>query len=167
MAMTDGRTAAPIRLRVWFVVGLLFFAHFFLHVGLSYGQGAPDLLTLALLLSSREIGLARASLIGLFFGLLEDAMSVLSFGANSIAMTVTAFGGAATRDLFVGDSRFFLVSYVFLGKWIRDLLHWIAVGEGARQPFVEQVLLQGGLASLYVAVVGVVVAAATGLGSES
>lgn len=156
-----------VRLRVWVLVGLLFVSHFFLHVGLSFGAGAPDLLTLALLLASREIGLGKASVLGLVFGLTEDAMSVLSFGANTIAMTIVGIGGASTRDLFVGDSRFFLVSYVLLGKWIRDLTHWIVVGEGARQPFVEQVVVQGGLASVYVALVGVVLAALTGLGGDA
>jgi cell shape-determining protein MreD len=148
-------------------VAVLFLAHFILHIGLSYGRGAPDLLTLGLLIGAREIGLARAAILGLVFGLLEDAMSVLAFGANAIAMTAVAFGGAATRDLFVGDSKLFLPSYVFFGKWIRDLVHWIAVGEGVRQPFVEQVFVQGGIASLYVAAVGIAVGTVLGLGRES
>lgn len=165
--MSEPGVTGSVRLRVWLLVGALFVAHFFLHVGLSYGRGAPDLLTLGLLLGAREMGLARASILGLVFGLLEDALSVLSFGANTVAMTLVAVGGAATRDLFVGDSRFFLVSYVLLGKWIRDFMHWIAVGNSVRQPFIEEVVVQGGLASLYVAVVGVVVAGLFGLGSEA
>jgi cell shape-determining protein MreD len=159
--------SAPERTRVWLVVGALASLHLFLHIGLSYGRGAPDLLTLSLLLASREIGPGRASALGLSFGLLEDAMSVLAFGANSVVMTILAIGSALTRDLFVGDSRFFLVSYVFIGKWVRDLMHWVAVGAGQRQPFVEQVLIDGGIASLYVVVVGVVVTAVTGLGSDA
>ena len=69
---------APVRVRVWFVVGALAALHLFLHVGLSYSRGAPDLLTLALLLGAREMGPGRASVMGLFFGLLEDALSVLA-----------------------------------------------------------------------------------------
>ena len=155
------------RLGIWLLVALLLLTHFVLHIGFSYGRGAPDLLTLALLIGVREIGLARAAVLGLVFGLLEDAMSVLAFGANAIAMTMVAVGGAATRDLFVGDSRLFLPSYVFFGKWIRDLVHWIAVGEGVRQPFVEQVVVQGGIASLYVAAVGVALGVVLGLGREA
>jgi cell shape-determining protein MreD len=158
---------SPERGRIWLVVGALVSLHLFLHIGLSYGRGAPDLLTLALLLAAREIGPGKASALGLSFGLLEDAMSVLAFGANTVVMTILAIGGALTRDLFVGDSRFFLVSYVFVGKWVRDLMHWVAVGAGQRQPFVEQVLIEGGIASLYVVVVGVVVTAVTGLGRDA
>jgi cell shape-determining protein MreD len=159
--------SAPAKVRVWAWVGILFFLHFLLHVGLSYGRAAPDLLTLGLLLAAREIGAGRASALGLLFGLIEDALSVLAFGANSLAMTVVAVGGATTRDLFVGDSRLFLIAYLFVGKWVRDLVHWIAVGEGLRQPFVEQVLVQGALHGLYVAAIGIVIAGLAGLGGES
>jgi cell shape-determining protein MreD len=152
---------------VWFLVGVLFVLHFLLHVGFGFGTGAPDLLTIALLLAAREIGLGRAALLGLCFGLLEDALSVLAFGANTIAMTVTAVGGAYTRDLFVGDSRFFLASYLLIGKWLRDLFHWLAVGEGLRQPFVDQVLIQGAVGAVYAAAIGLALAAVAGLGREA
>jgi len=155
------------RPRVWILALLLFLVHFLLHVGLSYGRGAPDLLTLALLLLAREVSAGRAALVGLFLGLCEDALSVLAFGANSVAMTLVGIGGAVTRDLFVGDSRLFLVSYVFIGKWTLDLVHWIAVGEGLRQRFVEQVVIEGGIASLYLAAVGLLVAELWGVGREA
>lgn len=145
------------RARIGLVVTLLALVHLVLHVGLSYGRGAPDLLTLGLLFAAREIGAGRAATVGLGFGLLEDALSVLAFGANSVAMTVVGIAAALTRDLFVGDSRFFVLSYLLLGKWARDLVHWMAVGDGLRQPFVEQVLVDGGIASVYVAVIGFVV----------
>lgn len=155
------------RSRVWILALLLYVLHFLLHVGLSYGRGAPDLITLAVLLLAREVSMGRAAVAGLFLGLSEDALSVLAFGANSVAMTIVGVGGALTRDLFVGDSRLFLISYVFLGKWARDLIHWIAVGEGLRQPFVEQVVIEGGIASAYLAGVGLVVAELWGVGREA
>ena len=152
---------------VWGVVGTLFVLHFVLHVGFGLGPEAPDLLTVALLLAAREVDLGRAAGTGLVFGLLEDALSVLSFGANSVAMTLLGGLGALTRDLFVGDSLFFLVSYFVVGKWVRDLVHWVMVGEGLRQPFVDQVLVQGTLGGIYAALVGILVMAATGLWREA
>ena len=144
----------PVRVRVWTLVGALVLLHFFLHVGLAFGEpgwaastglsfGAPDLLTVGLLLAARELGLGRAAAMGCCLGLLEDALSALAFGANSVALTLVGIGGAFTRDLFIGDSLLFLVSYFWIGKWVRDLLHWVSVGEGLRQPFVEQVIVQG------------------------
>lgn len=154
------------RPRAWVLALLLFTLHFLLHVGFSFGRVAPDLLTLALLLLAREIAIGRAGLTGFVFGLCEDALSVLAFGANSIAMTLIGMLGAATRDLFVGDSRAFLISYVFIGKLARDLIHWIAVGEGLRQPFLEQVVIEGGIAALYLAAIGLVVAEVWGVGRD-
>ncbi len=150
--------------RVWVLCVGLALAHLLLHVGLAIGRAAPDLLTVALLLGAREIGTGRAAGLGLFFGLLEDALSVLSFGANSVAMTVVGALGAVTRDLFVGDSLLFLVSYFVIGKWTRDLVHWVMVGESLRAPFVEQVVVQGLIGGLYAALVGVLLLGITGIG---
>ena len=152
---------------VWIVVVLLLVLHFVLHIGLSYGRVAPDLLTLGLLIAARETSPGRASVLGLFAGLLEDAMSVLAFGANSIAMTIVAVGGAVTRDLFVGDSKHFLPAYVFLGKWTRDLVHWISVGSEVRQPFAEQVMVQGAIGSVYIAAIALLMSRVLGVWSEA
>ena len=152
---------------VWVVSALLVVLHFFLHVGLGIGGAAPDLLTVALLLTARELGLGGGAGIGLFLGLLEDALTVLAFGANSVAMTLLGLVGGVTRDLFVGDSLVFLVSYFVLGKFARELLHWVVVGDALREPFLTQVLLGGLLGGLYAAVVGILVMALTGLWRET
>ncbi len=153
--------------RIWLLFAGLALMHLLLHVGFGIGRAAPDLLTVALLLGAREVGMGRAAGMGLLFGLLEDALSVLSFGANSVAMTIVAALGAVTRDLFVGDSLFFLVSYFLIGKWVRGLVYWFMVGETLRQPFVDQVLIQGLIGGMYAAIVGVVLLAVTGLRQEA
>ncbi len=146
----------------WVLVGGLVLAHFVLHVGFGYGRGAPDLLTIGLLLAAREVGVGAAAAVGLAFGLLEDALGVLAFGANSVTMTAIGIAGAFTRDLFVGDSRLFVVSYFFAGKWMRDLLHWLMIGGDLRQPFAQEVLLQGFVAAAYAALIGTVILSLTG-----
>lgn len=140
--------------RVWGVVGALVFLHFLLHVGFGLGGEAPDLLTVALLIGSREVALGAGAGMGFVFGLLEDAFSVLGFGANVITMTLAGIVGSLTRDLFVGDSLVFLVSYFFLGKWARDGVHWVLVGDEVREPFVQAILIDGALAAAYATVVG-------------
>jgi len=159
--------SAPVRGRIWVLVAALFAMHFLLHVGFGFAQGAPDLLTVGLLLAAREIGLGRAAALGFAFGLLEDALSVLTFGANGVAMTLVGIGGAFTRDLFVGDSRVFVLCYLFVGKWVRDLIHWTMVGEGMRQSFVDQVLVLGGIGAAYASAVGIALVAVTGLAREA
>ncbi len=155
------------RLRLWIVVAALVVLHFVLHVGLGLGPAAPDLLTVALLIGARESGLGTAAGLGLGFGLLEDALSVLSFGSNSVALTVVGVAGSVSRDLFVGDSLVFLASYFWLGKWAREVLRWVMVREELRQPFVEQILLQAPIGALYAAAVGVLVVMFSGLWHEA
>ena len=153
--------------RVGATVGVLALVHFLLHLGLGLGNAAPDLLTISLLLAAREVGMGSAAGIGFAFGLLLDAFGLLGFGANTIAMTILGTAGSRTRDWFVGDSFFFVISYLFLGKWLKDLLHWIAVGEGIREPFVHAILVGSTLNAVYVAAVGVLVVSATGAWRES
>lgn len=157
------RTRGPI----WWVAGGLVLLHFLLHVGLGIGAAAPDLLTVALLLAAREVGVGAAAGLGFAVGLLEDALSVLAFGANSVAMTLLGLAGGSTRDLFVGDSLLFLVSYFVLGKFVRDLVHWVVVGDALRGPFLTEVVASGLLGGVYGAVVGIVVMALTGLWREA
>lgn len=154
-------------LRTWILVAALVILHFSLHVGLGYGRGAPDLLTIGLLLTAREAGLGGAAATGLLFGLLEDALSVLAFGANTVAMTAIGILGAFTRDLFVGDSRLFAVSYFFVGKWMRDFIHWVMVGEELRRPFFDEVVGRGFVGGAYAAAVGLLVVTLVGRRAEA
>lgn len=152
---------------VFFVVTGLAMLHFLLRVGFGMGPAAPDFLTVALLIAGREMRIGWAAGVGFLFGLLEDALTVLAFGANALTMTLVGIVGAATRAVFVGDSWLFVVSYFFIGKWLRDLVHWMLMGEALRRPFVEQVLLQGLTGAAYAAVTGLAVLALTGMSNES
>ncbi len=136
------------------LVPILAVLHFLLHLGMGIGQEAPDLLTLALLLAAREVTMGWGGGLGFFFGLLEDSFSGLAFGANTLAMALVGVLGARTRDLFVGDSLLFFFFYLAGGKWIRDLVHWIAAGEAGREPFLNAVLVDGSLAAIYLGLFG-------------
>ncbi|MDX1568691.1 MAG: hypothetical protein R3223_12870 [Longimicrobiales bacterium] len=143
----------------WLLLGGLVVLHFLLHLGFGIGRGAPDLLTLALLLGARSGGMARGAALGFAFGLLQDAFSVLAFGSNALAMTVVGALGSFTRELFVGESILFVFVYLFAGKWMRDLLQWIVVGEGLREPFLQEMVVASGVSALYLAGVGILVVA--------
>ena len=148
--------------RVGLVTVLLVVFHFFLRLGLGLGSVAPDLLTLGVLVAARELRTASAAAVGVFLGVLEDSFSILAFGGSTVALAVIGVVGSRTRDLFVGDSLVFLVSYLMLGKWSRDLLQWWVVGEGVREPFVETILIQAPISAIYLGAVGLIAVAATG-----
>ena len=111
--------------------------------------------------------MGTAAGIGFAFGLLLDAFSLLAFGANALAMTLLGVAGARTREWFVGDSFYFVTSYLFLGKWVKDLLHWAAVGEGLREPFVQAILIGSTIQAAYAGAVGVLLVSVTGVWWES
>lgn len=141
-------------IRVMVLTAGLILMHLVLHVALGFGAGAPDLFVVAILLGSRSMNVRSAAALGLFLGLLEDAYSVTSFGSNVLALTVLGMAGAKSRDLFVGDSKSFLVSFFFLGSWLRIVLVWAVTEPAMRQAFDERFLLQSGLLALYAASVG-------------
>ena len=113
-------------------IGILILIDLALHVGLGYGSVAPDLITVAALLAARRLTGAKAALLGLAIGLLADSLALNSFGASAVALVVVCFIGARTRDLFEGNSLLFTAVYLFLGKWLHDLI-WFVFASDARQ----------------------------------
>lgn len=140
--------------RVVVLTAGLILMHLVLHVALGFGEGAPDLFVVAILLGSRAMNVRTAAALGLLLGLLEDAYSMTSFGSNVLALTVLGMAGAKSRDLFVGDSMSFTISFFFLGAWLRILLVWAVTEPVMRPALDERFLLHSGLLALYAASVG-------------
>jgi rod shape-determining protein MreD len=139
----------------WVFFVFVVIAHFLLHVALGFGSGAPDLLTVAVLMAARRVRAPAAAGIGLLLGLLND-VSVSAFGAEAVVLTLLGYLGARSRDLFEGDSLLFVGVYFFLGKWLHDLGYALLAGEAGRGGFGSQLLVQAPLAALYAAVGGIV-----------
>ena len=146
-----------MRLRLFLICAGLIVTHLVLRVALSAGPVAPDLFVVALLLASRSMGSAGGAALGFVLGLLEDAFAVISFGANVLALTVVGALGARTRDFFVGHSIPFLAVFFTLGKWVRDILAWIASDPASRPPLDDLALVESPLLALYAAAAGLVV----------
>jgi rod shape-determining protein MreD len=136
--------------------------HFLLHVGFGIGRGAPDLLAVGLLLLARELRMGAAAGVGLILGLMEDAFSLLAFGANALTCTLLGIVGSRSRELFVGETLLFLVSYLFFGTWLRSVLHWVLAGEEVRRDAGVTLLVHGPVDAAYAAGVGVALLLATG-----
>ena len=130
--------------------------HFVFRVGFGWQGWSPDLSTLGLLVLAREVRTGTSAGAGFCLGLLEDSLSSLAFGASTMAMTVVAAVGGRTRDLFEGDSLLFVTSYLFIGKWGRDLIQWVMTAPELREPLQRALLVDSVVASTYVAVVGLV-----------
>ncbi len=152
--------------RVAFVAVLLILAHLTLHVALGLGRAAPDLFTVAVLLSGRAMGARGAALLGTGLGLLEDAFSVLAFGAGAVALAIVGLLAGSTKDLFVGDSTVFMVSYIFGGVWLKTVLYWAMSGDASRLPMQQVWLMDAPLTALYATLIGMVAFGLAGIGGE-
>lgn len=143
-------------LSFWVFLVLLLVIHFMLHLALGLRESAPDLLTIALLLGARRTTSSLAAGLGLLLGLLHDSLSLTAFGADAVVLTVLGYAGARSRDLFEGDSLLFVGGYLFLGKWLHDLLYWVLARNLTGGNFVSRFLVEVPMAALYAAVAGVV-----------
>lgn len=141
----------------WVFITILVVLHLLLHLGTGTGGAAPDLLTVAALLGARRVNRAGATVLGAALGLLRDALSLASFGADTIALALVAYAGARTRELFVGDSRLFVLAYLIVGGWVHEVIYRVlAVARGGLggAGFAVHLLLYAPLQALYAAVVG-------------
>jgi rod shape-determining protein MreD len=136
-------------------VALLVLLHLTLHLAFGLGAEAPDLMTVAVLMAARRVRGAPAAALGCALGLLDDALSLTTFGASAVALSVLGYLAARSRDLFEGESLLYLLVYLFLGKWLRDVITYAltdsAAGDLAATLFVSLPLL-----ALYAALAGVV-----------
>jgi rod shape-determining protein MreD len=139
----------------WFFIVILVIAHLVLHVAIGLGTVAPDLLTVAVLLSARRLSATVAAGIGLLLGLLVDALSLTTFGAVALINSVIGLVGARSRDLFEGDSIMFVAGYIFVGKWLHDCAYLALTHSVNGEPW-STLLTSAPLSALYAAVAGVV-----------
>jgi len=135
----------------WVFIFLIVLAHFVLRLAIGLADRAPDLLTVAVLLGARRLRGFHAALLGFVLGVLNDALSLVAFGAEAVVLSLLGFVGARSRDLFEGDSMLFVGFYVFLGKWLHDVLYQFLARGIPHGETASFLLVQAPLAALYAA----------------
>lgn len=137
------------------LVALLVAAHFVLRVSLGFGEGAPDLLTVAVLLGARRVRPSLGALLGLVLGLLRDSLGVGSFGADALAMTIIGWLGGRSRDWFEGGTPLFIGVYLTVGVWAHHILRTVLGGVPVDSSVIGALLVAPILGALYAAAAGV------------
>ncbi len=89
---------------------------------------SPNLLVCAVLIAARQMRPGAAAAIGFALGLLEDSMAVSYFGLATILLTLIGFIGSLTRDLFLGEERLFMGTYLFMGTWLYEAASYLLMG---------------------------------------
>ncbi|MEO7216958.1 MAG: rod shape-determining protein MreD [Gemmatimonadaceae bacterium] len=146
--------AGTARAVVTFVVLVLL--HFTLRPLL--GWRAPiDFLLLAVLTAAVRVRPAGAVVIGFLVGLSADALSPDSLGAGALAMLLVAYAASWLKAVFFADSLPLNAVFFFVGKWLFDIIYFIAEHHLRGIDLVQQLFLWSPLSAAATAIAGVLV----------
>jgi len=143
---------AQNRIGLAVTVFVLGFLHFALAPLFDSWYFSPNLLVCAVLIAARELRPGAASAVGFVLGLLEDSMAVSYFGLATILLTLLGFVGSLTRDLFLGEERLFMGTYLFVGTWVYEAASYLLMG-AAGDP-LSYLLLKAPLDAMATGIVG-------------
>lgn len=144
--------------------GLWFALVFVVLVALQYTlrpvlgwHASIDFLAIAVLLVAVRARPGVATLVGFAVGLISDSMTPEAFGAGALAFSVVAYTASALKAAFFADNLALNAVFVFLGKWVVDLIFLAAEHRLGGSEFLAQALLWSPLAAAVTAAVGLVV----------
>jgi rod shape-determining protein MreD len=140
---------------LWFT--LLFVALVVLHYTLRPvldWRASIDFLAIAVLLVAVRARPGVATLVGFAVGISADALTPGAFGAGALAFCLVAFAASKLKAAFFADNLLLNAVFVFLGKWVGDLIYLAAERRLGASEFLAQALLWSPLAAAVTAVVG-------------
>lgn len=142
----------------WLVVVFLVLValHYTLRPVLAW-RAPIDFLVIAVLLVAVRVRPGVAALVGFGLGLVADSLTPAAFGAGALAMTVVGFGASWLKAAFFADNVALNAAFVFLGKWVFDLIALIAEQRLRGVELLAQAVLWSPLAAAVTAAAGLVV----------
>ncbi len=122
------------------------------------GWRAPiDFLLLAVLTASVRVRPAGAVLIGFLVGLTADSLAPDTLGAGAVAMCVVSYLASWLKAVFFADSLPLNALFFFAGKWLFDIIYFIAEHRLSGVELVQQLALWSPLSAAATAAAGVIV----------
>ncbi|MEO7040935.1 MAG: rod shape-determining protein MreD [Gemmatimonadaceae bacterium] len=122
------------------------------------GWRAPiDFLLLAVLTAAVRVRPAGAVAIGFFVGIIADSLAPDSLGAGALAMLLVAYLASWLKAVFFADSLPLNAMFFFVGKWLFDIIYYIAEHHLSGIDLVQQLFLWSPLAAAATAIAGVLV----------
>lgn len=120
-------------------------------------RASIDFLAIAVLLVAVRARPGAATLVGFAVGLVSDSLTPDSLGAGALAFSVVAYTASSLKAAFFADNVALNAVFVFLGKWLGDLVYLAAEHRLGGSEFLAQALLWSPLAAAVTAVVGLAV----------
>lgn len=122
------------------------------------GWRAPiDFLLLAVLTASVRVRPAGAVFIGFVVGIIADSLAPDTLGAGAVAMSVVAYMASWLKAVFFADSLPLNALFFFAGKWLFDIIYFVAEHQLSGVELVQQLALWSPLSAAATALAGVVV----------
>ena len=145
-------------LRTIVICLVLIVLHYTLRPLLGWRAGV-DFLLMALLVGSVRMRPGLAALYGFVLGLIADSLALSAFGAGALSMTLIGFGASRLKAVFFADNLALNGFFLFLGKWLFDVLFLIIERRLGGAELAMQVFVWSALAAAVTALVGVLVLA--------
>src|SRR3954466_9032803 len=107
--------------RTILVCAILIVLHYTLRPLLAM-RASVDFLVIALLLGSVRLRPGAAAVYGFILGLVSDSLVVSGFGAAALAMSIVGFSASWLKAVFFADNLVLNGFFLFLAKWVFDLI---------------------------------------------
>lgn len=147
-----------ITVRTVLVCAILIVLHFTLRPLLGWRAGI-DFMLIALMFGSVRLRPGAAAVYGLLLGLVADSLSVSTFGSSALAMTVVGYAASWLKAVFFADNLALNAFFLFLGKWLFDVIYVLAERRLSGWELVMQLVAWSSLSAAATALAGVLVLA--------
>ncbi len=118
-------------------------------------RASIDFLVIALLFGSVRMRPGLAAVYGFALGLVSDSLAVSGFGAGALGMCAVGFAASWLKAVFFADNLALNGFFLFLGKWIFDLIYELAGHRLAGGELVMQIFVWSSLSAAVTALAGV------------
>lgn len=115
-----------------------------------------DFLLIALVFGSVRMRPAAAAVYGFLLGLAADSLSLGAFGAGALAATIVGFSASYLKAVFFADNLALNGFFLFVGKWLFDLVLLIMDRRMHGIEMVMQIIVWSPLSAAVTAVAGVI-----------
>jgi rod shape-determining protein MreD len=122
------------------------------------GWRAPiDFLLLAVLTAAVRVRPAGGAILGLLVGAVADSLNPSAMGAGSLGMTIVGYTASWLKAVFFADSIPLNALFFFAGKWLFDIIYFVAEHQLRGVELVQQLVLWSPISAAATSIAGVVV----------
>ena len=140
--------------RTAIVCAILVVLHFTLRPLLGW-RASIDFLLIALVFGAVRMRPGVAAVYGLLLGLAADSLAVNTFGASGLGMTVVGYASSYLKAVFFADNVALNGFFLFVGKWIFDVIFFLASRQLTGSDFWLQLAVWSPISAAVTALAGV------------